>query len=430
MLTARVPELAAPDLALHIDDLLIVHQSGNNKTVQRKLSDISAFVMSGGGVTPLTPTAVGNSIFVTVGAAEAGTQTMSIPSLAGQAFVLRRRGLGALNPSEYTILSGGGFTLNGAGDLLDLGESFELELYSTLPGSIIPGVIPSAGGGFIDGYLNIPANTVLNNTSNINKLLQVRANATAITITLPDINNVPDNTIFPIETNITNTVQCQIVTTGGQFIYMNNQSRTSVHMGIGESLWLYRGDTGYFVINDFARIYRELAKPQPAFKVDVNELLLDGSLLPRASYPRLWEVVQTFGASLVSDAVWNTASEVLLGRTIPRPYRGCFSTGDGSTTFRIPDFMNMAVRGVKSASGGDIERLLNKPGGYQDESIKYPGSDIFFVKRRTAAGGPIEGFRGANNAPGSDNYDEAVWPHPNIPETRMENIGVFWVIKY
>lgn len=54
-------------------------------------------------------------------------------------------------------------------------------------------------------------------------------------------------------------------------------------------------------------------------------LVLDGTLKSRTVYADLWAFAQTSGI-LVSDSAW-TAGQ-----------KGKFSTGDGSTTFRLPDF--------------------------------------------------------------------------------------------
>ena len=60
---------------------------------------------------------------------------------------------------------------------------------------------------------------------------------------------------------------------------------------------------------------------------------LNGALLSRTTYARLWSYAQTYG-KLVSDATWSAGAY------------GAFSTGDGSTTFRIPSCNGFFIRGV------------------------------------------------------------------------------------
>lgn len=55
------------------------------------------------------------------------------------------------------------------------------------------------------------------------------------------------------------------------------------------------------------------------------EITSDGQLLSRTAYPELWAYAQML--SPISDAEWLSSAEK----------RGRYSTGDGSTTFRVPD---------------------------------------------------------------------------------------------
>ncbi|KLN54740.1 phage tail protein [Variovorax paradoxus] len=78
---------------------------------------------------------------------------------------------------------------------------------------------------------------------------------------------------------------------------------------------------------------------------------MNGFLLSRVVYARLWAHVQIVGA--VSDAEW------MAGRT------GWFSAGDGSTTFRVPLIGAEFVRAWDDGRGVDFGRLL---GSWQDGS--------------------------------------------------------------
>lgn len=67
-------------------------------------------------------------------------------------------------------------------------------------------------------------------------------------------------------------------------------------------------------------------------------LELDGSIQLRSSYPQLWNAVQALGG-VVTEAVWasNAAS---------------FSSGDLTTTFRLPDWRGVFVRGFNHGRAG------------------------------------------------------------------------------
>ena len=82
-----------------------------------------------------------------------------------------------------------------------------------------------------------------------------------------------------------------------------------------------------------------LAKAAPA-----GWLALDtGALLSRATYPDLWDWVQT-NAPLLSEADWQAQAAA-------QTSVGAFSTGDGSTTFRLPRLLDY-MRGGLTADVG------------------------------------------------------------------------------
>ena len=91
-------------------------------------------------------------------------------------------------------------------------------------------------------------------------------------------------------------------------------------------------------------------------------LQLDGSLLKRADFPELWNYINdpNNGTYLVSDELW----------AIYIQYSGScgfFSTGDGSTTFRIPQLSNVEPRNYKTTDDGIPLGIV-----YKDA---YPASD-------------------------------------------------------
>ncbi|MGN8190570.1 phage tail protein [Burkholderia sp. 22088] len=79
-------------------------------------------------------------------------------------------------------------------------------------------------------------------------------------------------------------------------------------------------------------------------------LKLDGALLKRADYPQLWAYAQASGA-LATEKDWAAG------------WWGCFSIGDGETTFRIPEFRGEGVRCADGGRGVDSGRGV---GSWQD----------------------------------------------------------------
>ena len=79
-------------------------------------------------------------------------------------------------------------------------------------------------------------------------------------------------------------------------------------------------------------------------------LKLNGALLNRADYPALWAYAQASGA-LVTETQWAANNF------------GCFSSGNGQTTFRIPELRGEHVRCWDDGRGVDIARTI---GSWQD----------------------------------------------------------------
>lgn len=74
----------------------------------------------------------------------------------------------------------------------------------------------------------------------------------------------------------------------------------------------------------------------------------NGVLLSRLTYADLWAFAQASG-NIVTDALW----------TSDKMY-GSFSTGDGTTTFRIPDVRGEFLRAWDDGRGMDTGRVLGK----------------------------------------------------------------------
>ncbi len=95
---------------------------------------------------------------------------------------------------------------------------------------------------------------------------------------------------------------------------------------------------------------------EPRTTVRPGFLKANGVLVNRADYPELWAYAQASGA-LVSDADWM------------KDRWGCFSTGDGEATFRLPELRGEFIRCWSDARGGvDASRQIGAFQGDQNHS--------------------------------------------------------------
>jgi len=447
LVTVRIHEFLEKSSDFKPDDELLIWDSDIDKTRKAKLSNIRSFILSDGGST-IVPTQSGATVLYVVGAADAGGKVASIPSLAGQFFSLRRGGqpmIPEIDPEagpddpgygEFAILVGGGFKLKGADDELYLKERFELTLASASGGSTGTGS-GSGSSPFIKGVKQITTNFTLT-SDHLYLLIQIRLGNTAAALTLPNVASVP-GAVIPVEALINNNTSCKILTQGGQYIYfrntsINNASTVGLYILPGEQLWFYAGEDGWYVINPQGN-WGQIGRPFAAFEIGLNEISPIGQTVPRTGlYARLWEFANSLPYSLVDDAVWQTASVDLGGgKIVSRPYRGCFSRGTAPDNFRLPDFSEMTIKGL--AAGADPLRYFNHPGGFQKDMV---GA---FTATITGEGAGVAGGNGgATNVVGL-NSTVAGQGNPAVPvanlsvdtgntKTTIENLGMFWVLKY
>ena len=425
LITVRIPELADAILPISPDDLLVYWNAALNKTRRLSVSALAAYLASGGDDSAVpAPSVLGASFLHVVTALEAGGTTISIPSLAGQKFTLSRDGFPLavgddVTVNEYAILAAGGFKITIPGDVLVAGQRFFGQVYTLLGGT--PTTTTSGGGSFITGKFPVVTNLPMTVADHINKLMQIRGGTTPLTITLPDLEDIPANTIIPFESSINNSYQSTITTRSAQNIYYNNGSFNNIYIGPGESLWLFRDDDGFYVMTPLPT---GIGKITPSYKADLGELVCDGSLVQRAQWPRLWNYINTIGAGLVTDAIWLTASALFGGITYQKPFRGCFSLGDGTSTFRLPDLREMTLKGLKG--GADAFRYANRAGGYQTAQV---GETLVALNKGDAYTGhtPSPHFFGPGE---SENYQGTDYIEMNTDmENTVQNIGVIWTIK-
>ncbi|MBR8073928.1 phage tail protein [Burkholderia cenocepacia] len=94
---------------------------------------------------------------------------------------------------------------------------------------------------------------------------------------------------------------------------------------------------------------------EPRTSVRAGFLKVNGALVKRADYPALWAYAQASGA-LVTEDEWTKA------------LWGCFSSGDGTTTFRLPEMRGEFIRCWDDARGIDTNRIL---GSWQDSANRW-----------------------------------------------------------
>ena len=356
--TARVPELTL-FADLQDNDLVPGFDVSENQTRAMTLAMLRSKIIGDGTSQP--PILTNGTIQLVVDATHAGTYRWDLPAIAGQDFKLERRSIGNLIAVEYDILSTGGFLLTGDSPKMREGEVIILTLVELEGGST---TIINNSGGMFTGIVTIDQSEAYGETHK-RKVINISAGTNKVTYTLPDVTAVEENTIIPFETNGNNTYQSTIATVSGQLIYFNGGAYSAMYMGFGDILWLQAGEDGWYVIAMYGN-FADVGKIEWGFKRSKNSLELNGQTLLRADWPRLWAEVSGYGASLITKAQWDMGPF----------WQGFFHTGDGSTTFGLPDVRGLFARFTDNGRGMDpdatdpLKRHGDVAGSYEADELK------------------------------------------------------------
>ncbi len=139
-------------------------------------------------------------------------------------------------------------------------------------------------------------------------------------------------------------------------------------------------------------------------------LELDGALLTRTSYPALWAELQARGLVVIDEA-W------LEGQT------GVASSGNGTTTFRLPDWRGEFLRAWDHGRGADPDAATRSGGdtvgSTQTDELKSHDHSYTRPGPTGAGGGALLGtdYTDATGVTGGN-------------ETRSRNVAIMYCIKY
>ena len=361
--TSRHPELPAiEDIA--DDDIFSIWDKSENKTKSVTADQIRAKI--NGAAVESPPVLSGADMEITIPPELDGQTRIDLPSLAGYSYSLER--IGPSTSSRYLTswfnnLSTGGWELTRGGDVFYEGETWIAHIFELEGGTTtIPG--NTGGSGLIKGIKTLTTNYTIRDADMgylLNSSAGTGEDAPKLIHTLDDVENITENSSVEITALVNNEYFTTIQTTNGQFIYINGEGKLKCHLGRGESIKLIRGDDGWYAVGAVMG-YLIVGQPRFGYKQGLNDIIAGGQLLNRDEWPRLWEEVQTYGTSLLSDSDW------LSGTSNAR--RGCWSTGDGSTNFRAPNLKGTSPRWLDLGRGFDVNpREYTMPGSYQPDAI-------------------------------------------------------------
>ncbi len=146
-------------------------------------------------------------------------------------------------------------------------------------------------------------------------------------------------------------------------------------------------------------------------------LFFAGQLLSRSDYPELWAALNTpeRNINLITDTEW------LAGQI------GCWSTGDGATTFRAPELRGEFIRVFDNGRGINQEQQI---GGFEDQDTRFykataNGSNAY----NHYSGGPYGGaFAGKDTDSAKYTLDRTIYTWDETHDTKPRSIA--WPLAF
>mgnify|MGYP006921328520 CR=1 FL=1 len=274
-------------------------------------------------------------------------------------------------------------------------------------------------GGYI-GISDVTATGSITNAS-ANKLISIVATAN-VTLTLDALSTFKVGTRLSFVAKLTGSGPFWLNVVTPDSFFSGNISRTNIWLYDGEMIEIIRGTSAWHWIiakGNFDKIGEvELKRFQPA-----NTFLGDGTTaLLRATYPRLWEAVS---GSAIADNTWLSDNY---------RYRQQFTVGNGTTTFRRPDYRAMFFRALDGGRNVSIGRLDAIAGGYEQDKVGDFTDGEYNRLMKMDGQNTINGAIDNTNATGKEVnllYSKAISEMPGYgTETKPKNVGFNPYIYY
>lgn len=193
---------------------------------------------------------------------------------------------------------------------------------------------------------------------------------------------------------------------------------------IGATEWIVFGNTQVIIQNLLCPV--GMVAPFPSTTPPTGWLECNGATLLRASYPDLWAFAQA-SSNLVAEG---------------SKQEGNFGDGDGATTFTLPDYRGVFVRGWDNGAGRDSGRTI---GSYQANAVEThqhysmvstdgapvnpattPVSNSNYPVTQSSTGGEFSAHIAGSSTPANVGLTSQIG---GAAETRPKNVAVMYCIR-
>lgn len=303
-----------------------------------------------------------------------GDSTYTNPNLDGFDYIVFIEGFGAVDPSYYNQIVGGGFTFNN-GKLFVAGERGVITKYLTVS-------VPS------DTVLARQYQDISEITGNItfgstyyNTLLRTAVSGTTATVTFPAHITVPNFTRLKLSTHGGSQNYLILQFNGAETTKFYNANVNRLYLAKGEEIELSWKD-GVCYIVDYRGNYLMRGKAIQSYENTSGRPFLyahtDTGVLNKADYPGLYEFILNLPAGVACTSYTDWALSSTIDSKTKYANKSRYAIDTISETFRVPDLSNLYSRFMKASGATDTDRVSDVPGGYQVDKV---GSHLHDYKR-------------------------------------------------
>lgn len=373
--------------------------------------------------------------FYTYGTSLEMTDSVTIvdPSLIGWGISFEQFGSGTLKPgTDYTYDPATGTIILINGTTYQTGQ--EMIVHSQPK---VAAVVPPPSAGVVVGRV-IAVNTSLSN-ADANSAIALQGSGGSFIVTLPALSTMSDFQPIEFYSAGGNHIYATLAASGSDKIQWN-ALRTKLFMRQATNLvlfkmngvWNVKGDT--MAMCSIGEIVYRYGKDSAV--VDFPYLIANGSLINRATYAGLFDYFSNLpGAALTAEATWGNPTTIDGGTYYFN--KGRWTTGDASTTIRVPLLFNQFIRGADGST--------RQPGSFQPDAMQLHTHDVVmagtggsYPNGRTpgneTVGGDTGGFtrRGKLSSPPYDSPGagaNGTLLTKVSTETRPENVSLYALIR-
>jgi hypothetical protein len=368
-----------------------------------------------GSVTPSSnSTSVRADKFYKYGVSSEMTSNTTIvdATIIGWGITLEQPGYGSLTPgTDYTYNSSTGTITMINGSTFQSGQQMVIHFQPQVATAV---AAPSSG---ITSGRIITGTASLTNTD-ANTAIYLQGTGLGFVTTLPALSTMSDYQPIEFYSAGGSHINATLLCAGTDKIQWAFGQISQVILAQAEMIILFKANGVWNVKNPSSGIGNVGEIVMSYSGTELNTVPANGALLLRSSYPRLWNFVAGLSAGVTSEASW-VHTTVVNGITY-FDNKGLYTTGDLSTTFRVPLLYNYGSLKV-------IDGSTRAPGSFQAGQVgaftdtpPLPIGDAFL------GSGPSTRFGRGTASPSNTSFSVAFNAGK---ENYPSNVGIYGLIR-